>query len=198
VDPNSALETSSTPGMHFGINYQRNSSSKSFWETDLSLNRYWESVKTKYSVSSSSSDNTFIVAASAGRGYRIIGKNAYNWLNISAGLAVNFVGSERGYNGASTSRISRAGVVLLEVQSDTYTKHRFYPSIYLGMSKDFRLGKNSFISLTYQRSEGFFPVIRNETETSGTDNFSGMESFNSNFSGSANKFSIGFMRRFGK
>ena len=197
VPKNTALETSSSPSGHVGIIWQYNSSEKMFWEGDFSFNSYSETTKTKFRTISSSGTGDFVLTMSAGRGYRLIGRNNYNWVNISAGLDVNFLGNEKGMNGTSTSRISKPdGEVLLEVRSESYVKHRFYPGVHLILSKDFILGRNSFLSLAFKHTEGFYSVIQNDVETSGTDIPSGIQRFQSNFLGSANTFSLGFKRRF--
>jgi len=194
-EPNSVLMSGSVPDLHFGINFNYNPTQNTFWEGDISNSSYDEVTITKYGTSSSFSSGDYILGLSAGWGYRIIGRNNYNWLSVSGGVGVNFVGNQRGTNGYSRFKLSRNGIVLVDVMSTTSVLHRTYPILYLGLSKDFRLGVNSFISLAYRHTEGFYPIVQQKIQSSGQDVVD-VENFNSNFRGASNTFGIGYKQRF--
>jgi len=96
----------------------------------------------------------------AGIGKRLIGKNNYPWLNISAGVGVNVHTLSKGIND------SMWGASYTYPQEDTifYFKSKqsvartVFPTLHLGVSKDFQLTKALYFSVAYRLQLGLATV----------------------------------------
>jgi hypothetical protein len=155
---------------------------------------------TKFAVAKYSSSGSGVfnaVQLSGGGLYRWILKNNYNVININAGLTLGFHGARNDKNGIHSwgsggmNGTINGNPVVYDYSSVSSVKSNVLTSLYLGLSKDFRIVNNFYFTLNYRQQVGLYKVYES------TYNYSGLSvpttiGARTKITGSSKDFQFGF------
>jgi hypothetical protein len=139
----------------------------------------------------------YAVQLSGGGLYRWILKNNYNVINIHAGLTLGFHGARNDENGIHSwgsggmNGTINGNPVSYDYSSVSTVKSNVLTSLYLGLSKDFRIVNNFYFTLNYRQQFGLYKVYES------TYNYSGLSiptttGAKTKITGSSKDFQFGF------
>ena len=198
ADPNASLENYAYPAFLPRISFEKGIKNNIFWELGVHSQLFWDVTKfsvTKYS--SSGSDAFYAVQLSGGGLYRWILKNNYNVINIHSGLSLGFHGARNDENGIHSwgsggmNGTINGNQVSYNYSSVSSVKSNVLTSLYLGLSKDFRIVNNIYFTLNYRQQFGLYKVYES------TYNYSGLSvpttiGAKTKLTGSSKDFQFGF------
>jgi len=198
ADPNASLENYAYPTFLPRISFEKGIKNNIYWELGIHSQLFYDVTKFAVAKYSSSGSGVFYAVQLSGGGlYRSILKNNYNVINIHAGLSLGFHGARNDENGVHL--IGNSGMngtingnpVSYNYSSVSSVKSNVLTSLYLGLSKDFRIVNNFYITLNYRQQFGLYRVYES------TYNYSGLSvpttiGAKTKLTGSSNDFQFGF------
>lgn len=103
---------------------------------------------------------------SLGLGKRFISSSNFNWLNIEAGISLNVSTRNEGQISSSigTMQNSPTGDTLWSYNTQSFVKHTFFSTIYLGANKEFQLTKRFYLTLAYQYNLGLSKFLYSDIQ----------------------------------
>jgi hypothetical protein len=175
-DPNGVILKSGFPSFLPRIAFEKGIKNNFYWEVGLHGLQFWNVSKFSYSPYSSFGTNTFYAIQLSGGGiYRWILKNNYNVANFHAGLTTGYHGSRNnaeglfGIGGGSTEYMDgneQMQYFIYNYESKIVSPVLF--SAYLGISKDFRIVNNFYLSLNYRQQIGLKTVFESHYNYNGS------------------------------
>jgi len=197
-DPNGYLQKYGYPSFLPRISFEKGIKNNIYWELGVHSQLFWDVTKFSVSKYSSSGSGVFYAVQLSGGGvYRWILKNNYNILNIHSGLTLGFHGSSNDENGIySWGSGGMNGSINGNTVSYNYTsvssiKSNVLTSLYLGLSKDFRIVNNFYFTLNYRQQFGLYKVYESTYNYSGSSVPTTTGS-KTKITGSSKDFQIGF------
>lgn len=177
-DPNtvmgSALNTTIIPEIAFTLFGRK----QHFLELRINRQEYYGGYRNIKSLGDCVVCGTFnsafdAVAVGIGAGKRITTTRQLEILNLHAGLSLNFSNTNKGLSGWGSSSIRSGTDTLFFAKEEQYQKHKVFPLIYIGVSRDFRIRGKLYFSLAYRYYQGIVPVAETKIQyisqwTSGT------------------------------
>lgn len=134
-----------------------------FAEAGFHYATYWSTMRTPVSMFGSVAFDAYQLSIGAGK--RIITKNNYNIINLHAGLSFGMTNLQKGLSATSYIAYTYSDSTSNGIQqhafssySEDYVSRTFLTSAYIGASKDFRLVRNFYLSLSYRFNQGFYSV----------------------------------------
>jgi hypothetical protein len=198
-DPGSTLMKGGFAAFLPRISVEKGLKKNFYAEIGFHSQRFWDVTKFDINYSGSfGSDAFYAYQLSFGGAYRWILKNNYNVLNIHSGFTVGYQNEKNLDNGPSSwgggsLALGTFGneVYLIQYDSQTRIKSNVLASYYLGLSKDFRIVNNFYLSLSYRQQFGLIKA----SET--TYNYSGLnvpttEGAKTKINGTSRDFQLGF------
>ena len=104
------------------------------------------------------------VAVGIGAGKRITTARQLEILNLHSGLSLNFSNTDKGLSGWGSSSIRSGTDTLFFAKEEQYQKHKVFPLIYIGVSRDFRIRGKLYFSLAYRYYQGIVPVAETKIQ----------------------------------
>ena len=195
-DPNKVLINASMASVMPYFSIEQNLQKNYFIEAGFGLQEYYNAIKAK-EVPFWSGSNAFIAYhLTIGGGKRLIGKNNYNYLNLSSGLVLSTIDRPVGYAGRGGIGAVVGNDTIIMGRSENFISNNFFPLFYIGLSKDFRITRNFYFTMLYRYHQGFIKVYEQRVSyiskwTEGINNAS------NTMNGSYHTFQIGFKFRMG-
>jgi hypothetical protein len=180
------------------ISFEKGMKRHFYWEVGVHSQLFWNVTKFEIDKYSSSGSSAFYAVQLSGGGvYRWILKNNYNIINFHSGVSLGFHGAKNGNNGiigsgsGSITAIMDGNEVNYNFSYESRVKSNILSSFYLGLSKDFRIVHNFYLSLNYRQQFGFYKVYES------TYNYSGINipttfGATTKITGASKDFQIGF------
>lgn len=197
-DPNGYMENYAYPGFLPRIAFEKGIKNNFYWEVGIHSQLFWDVTKFNIDKYSSSGSSAFYAVQLSGGGlYRWILKNNYNVLNIHSGVTIGFHGAQNDENGicsmgsGATNGSINGNSFNYSYSSVSRIKSNVLSSLYLGLSKDFRIVNNFYITLSYRQQFGLYKVLES------TYNYSGVNvpttiGATTKLTGSSKDFQFGF------
>ena len=197
-DPNRSLENYAYPTFLPRISFEKGIKNNIYWELGVHSQLFWDVTKFSVSKYSSSGSSAFYAVQLSGGGlYRWILKNNYNVINIHAGLTLGVHGAQNDENGIHSwgsggmNGTINGNPVSYDYSSVSSVKSNVLTSLYLGLSKDFRIVNNFYFTLNYRQQFGLYKVYES------TYNYSGLSvptttGAKTKITGSSKDFQFGF------
>jgi len=198
ADPNASLENYAYPTFLPRISFEKGIKNNIYWEFGIHSQLFYDVTKFAVAKYSSSGSGVFYaVQLSSGGIYRWILKNNYNVINIHTGLSLGFHGARNDENGIHSwgsggmNGTINGNPVSYDYSSVSSVKSNVLTSLYLGLSKDFRIVNNFYFTLNYRQQFGLYRVYES------TYNYSGLSvpttiGAKTKLTGSSNDFQFGF------
>jgi len=166
-----------------------------FYEFNYCIQQYLTSQRHNldWLFFSGSSGNAFIgQKISTGVGYRVIFKKSnFNIITIRAGLAATVHFDKKGWSGGGGgSAYSPSTGHYFNYSETSSITHNIMPTIYLGLTKDFKLTQNLMISIGYRYDLGFVTGERT-TITYEHDGHPEPQTFDSVINGTSSTYTVG-------
>ena len=145
-------------GQCYGISIEKGLAKNFFFSSRLSMMEVWDKRSYEIGPFTGEGSNAFWASqASIHVGYRVIGPKNYNYLNVAVGLENGFALQDRGTS--SISGLTITGPALKEGDLYSYTashelNKNWYSAISLELSKDFKIFKGFYMSITYSTQFG--------------------------------------------
>ncbi|MBA3900210.1 MAG: hypothetical protein H0X62_08390 [Bacteroidetes bacterium] len=158
-DPNNIFQDAANPNLMPCFSLEHNLKNNFYGESGFGFQEYFDVTKFKEGYGTGS--NVFIAyQLSMGGGKRLIGKkNNYNYLNLTAGLVINFIDRETGYAGSSSGGMGNEnGDTIIHYQFEHFTVNRVTPLLYIGASKDFRISGGFYLTMLYRYHQGLMNI----------------------------------------
>lgn len=197
-DPNGNLANGAYSSFLPRISFEKGIKNNFYWEIGVHSQLFWDVTKFNFDKFSSSGSGVFYAVQFSGGGlYRWILKNNYNVLNIHSGFTIGFHGEKNSEDGIHSFGsgtisgiyndipISYSFAQVSSVQSNVLS------SCYVGLSKDFRIVNNFYLTLNYRRQFGFYKVYESTYNYSGS-NIPTTTGAKTKLTGSSNDFQFGF------
>lgn len=174
-DPGKKLETASLSSFTPSICIEKGITKNFFSEVGFSFLPFWSTMKFSdgYGLTGSSIFNAYQISIGAGK--RFFSKNNYNIANIHAGLTVGFTDLSKGdFQSGQTAIYSGDSLnqeIIFQGSSIGSVKSSVISAAYIGVSKDFRLASNFYLTLSYRYQQGFYKLYEekvNYTTSSGS------------------------------
>ena len=174
ADPNASLENYAYPTFLPRISFEKGIKNNIYWEIGMHSQLFYDVTKFVVAKHSSSGSGAFYAVQLSGGGlYRWILKNNYNVINIHSGLTLGFHGARNDENGIhSMGSGGMNGAINGNPVNYTYSeisrvKSNTLTSLYLGLSKDFRIVNNLYITFNYRQQFGLYKVFESTYDYSG-------------------------------
>ena len=197
-DPNRSLENYAYPTFLPRISFEKGIKNNIYWELGVHSQLFYDVTKFAVAKYSSSGSGVFYAVQLSGGGlYRWILKNNYNVINIHAGLTLGVHGAQNDENGIHSwgsggmNGTINGNPVSYDYSSVSSVKSNVLTSLYLGLSKDFRIVNNFYFTLNYRQQFGLYKVYES------TYNYSGLSvptttGAKTKITGSSKDFQFGF------
>jgi hypothetical protein len=173
-DPNGSLENYAYPTFLPRISFEKGIKNNIYWELGVHSQLFYDVTKFAVAKYSSSGSGVFYAVQLSGGGlYRWILKNNYNVINIHAGLTLGVHGAQNDENGIHSwgsggmNGTINGNPVSYDYSSVSSVKSKVLTSVYLGLSKDFRIVNNFYFTLNYRQQFGLYKVFESRYDYSG-------------------------------
>jgi hypothetical protein len=198
TDPNGSLENYAYPTFLPRISFEKGIKNNIYWEIGMHSQLFYDVTKFTIARYSSSGSGVFYAVQLSGGGlYRWVLKNNYNVINIHTGLSLGFHGARNDKNGIHSwgsggmNGTINGNPVVYDYSSVSSVKSNVLTSLYLGLSKDFRIVNNFYFTLNYRQQVGLYKVYES------TYNYSGLSvpttiGARTKITGSSKDFQFGF------
>jgi hypothetical protein len=159
VDPHQVLLDASMGNLILSLAYEQKLNEYYYLEAGFARQEYFDALKVRDMPFYSGSNAFNAFQLSLGGGKSLIGKNLYNYLNIAAGLSLSWQDRPVGLDGwGGGSFFGYAGDTIFASTNDAWVLTRFFPMVYVGLSKDFRIYKNLHFGMMYRYYQGLTDV----------------------------------------
>ena len=198
TDPNGSLENYAYPTFLPRISFEKGIKNNIYWEIGMHSQLFYDVTKFTIARYSSSGSGVFYAVQLSGGGlYRWVLKNNYNVINIHTGLSIGFHGARNDKNGIHSwgsggmNGTINGNPVVYDYSSVSSVKSNVLTSLYLGLSKDFKIVNNFYFTLNYRQQVGLYKVYES------TYNYSGLSvpttiGAKTKITGSSKDFQFGF------
>lgn len=197
-DPNSIFINYGFGSFLPRLTFEKGLKNQFYYEFGFHSQLFWDVQKFSFDKYGASGNSAFYAYQFSGGGlYRLILPNNYNVINVHAGMSLGFhLENGSGYGG---------GVISGEINgvpyqfSYTYTSEihsNILSSVYLGLSKDFRIVNNLYLSLSYRQQFGLIKAAQTTYAYSGL-NIPYTEGVQTKINGTSKDFQLGFKVKFG-
>lgn len=200
-DPNDVLQKYGYPSFLPRISFEKGIGKQLYWEAGVHSQLFWNVQRFSFAPYSSSGSSAFYAFQFSGGGiYRWILANNYNVINVHAGLTLGFH-TQRNYNGNyGTGGGSVIGVFDNNSVNFNYTytskiHSNVLASVYLGLSKDFRVVNNFYFTINYRQQFGLIKAVESTYAYSG-QNIPSTTDARTKINGASKDFQIGFKIKF--
>lgn len=167
VDPKNVTQSAAFPNFMPQITYEMGLGKQWYAEGSLYSNEFL--IASKYTVFPYMIDGTNgfrLYQFSAGALYRLILPNNYNLINFHMGLSSGFHTQRLGtYLSSSSGGSGTINNVPFEFNAETQSEivSRYIGSVYLGLSKDFRIFNRVYFTMSYRYNFGIKKMMLLET-----------------------------------
>jgi len=201
-DPNGILQKYGYPSFLPRISVEKGIRNQIYWEAGFHSQLFWNVQRFNFNNYGSSGSNAFYAFQFSGGGaYRWILPNNYNVINVHAGLTLGFH-TEQNYNGINSGGGggSMSGVVDNNSFSFSYSytskiHSNILASVYLGLSKDFRVVNNFYFTINYRQQFGLIKAFESTYTYEGID-IPYTTDAKTKINGSSKDFQLGFKLKF--
>ena len=174
TDPNGSLENYAYPTFLPRISFEKGIKNNIYWEIGMHSQLFYDVTKFTIARYSSSGSGVFYAVQLSGGGlYRWVLKNNYNVINIHTGLSIGFHGARNDKNGIHSwgsggmNGTINGNPVVYDYSSVSSVKSNVLTSLYLGLSKDFKIVNNFYFTLNYRQQVGLYKVYESTYNYSG-------------------------------
>jgi hypothetical protein len=191
-DPNGALMNHGASSFLPRVAFEKGIKNQFYWELGYHSQLFWDVQKFSFVKYSYSASGTFYAHQFSGGGlYRWILPNHYNILNFHAGLTFGFH-TDKGSSKASGnySGVSDGNPFSFQYTSTSLVHSNVLFSVYYGVSKDFRIVNNLYLSLSYRQQLGLIKAYETTYAYSGL-NLPYTEGVRTKINGTSKDFQIG-------
>lgn len=201
-DPNGILQKYGYPSFLPRVSFEKGIRNQLYWEAGFHSQLFWNVQRFSFDRYGSSGSSAFYAFQFSGGGaYRWILANNYNVINVHAGLSLGFH-SGKNYNGITSS----GGGSINGVFDNNPVSFNYYytskihsnilASVYLGLSKDFRVVNNFYFTINYRQQFGLIKAIESTYTYSG-ENIPYTTDARTKINGSSKDFQLGFKLKLG-
>ncbi len=197
-DPNGVLVKGGYPGFLARITYEKGIKNNLYWEIGVHSQQFWDVSKFSFDRYGSSGSMAFrAYQISYGAMYRWILKNNYNVINFHAGLTAGVHFQRNSFNGAygsgggTFSGNYDGNQINFTYNQVGKVKSNLLGSVYVGLSKDFRIVNKFYLTLNYRHQFGFINAIESTYSYSG-NTVPTTTNAKTKINGTSNDFQIGF------
>jgi hypothetical protein len=175
-DPNGILQKAGFESFLPRISIEKGIKNNFYWELGIHTQLFWDASKFSFDEYGSSGSGAFhAYQLSGGAVYRWILKNNYNILNIHSGLTCGFHLAKNNMDGiigsgsGSLSGELNGNPFNFYFTEESRVKSNILASVYLGLSKDFRIVNNFYFTLNYRQQFGLIKVYESSYNYNGTN-----------------------------
>jgi hypothetical protein len=201
-DPNGILQKYGYPSFLPRISIEKGIRNQIYWEAGFHSQLFWNVQRFKFNKYGSSGTSAFYAFQfSAGGAYRWILSNNYNVINVHAGLSLGFhnIKNYNGINssgGGSINGVFDNNPISFNYSYTSKIHSNVLSSVYLGLSKDFRVVNNFYFTINYRQQFGLIKVVESTYTYSG-ENIPYTTDARTKINGSSKDFQLGFKLKLG-
>ena len=178
--------------------FEKGIKSQFYYEFGFHSQLFWDVQKFSFDKYGASGSSAFYAYQFSGGGlYRWILPNNYNVINVHAGMTVGFH-FENGSGSGGGGFFGEINGVPYEFNytSTSEIQSNILSSLYLGLSKDFRIVNNLYLSLSYRQQFGLIKALQT-TYAYSSLNIPYTEGVQTKINGTSKDFQLGFKVKFG-
>jgi hypothetical protein len=199
-DPNGILQNYGFPSFIPRLSFEKGIGKQFYWEAGYHSQLFWDVQRFSFNKYYSSGSSAFYAyQLSGGILYRwILPTSHYNIINVHSGLSLGYQGQNNsGYqmgSGTMNGMVDNATYSFSYAYTMRY-KSNILASVYLGLSKDFKIVNNFYLSLNYRQQFGLFKVTESTYTYQGL-NIPYTTGATTKINGSSRDFQLGFKYKF--
>jgi hypothetical protein len=170
-----------------------------FYETGLTYSNYHYSYRSRtgYGINFYNGQNFEALKLFCGYGKRLILKNSnINIINVSAGVSLSYNLRKKRYSNLGEGYGRQPDIRFVLRDKYPTSKYRLFPTVYLGLNKDIRIYKRTYLSLDYKFDIGFISAFEQEFEYYRVNNPDEITKLTNKIKGTGQSFTIGIKTRF--
>lgn len=202
-DPNGFISDSYGESLSTRLIIEKGIKKNFFVEAGYQLLEYNGSMQFRNPSGTSSRNDYFTHQLNIGAGYRVIGKRKnYHFFNLHTGLSIGLIPEKKGATIEGGNASMSMGTNLYNYtlsysyQTEILSSILFAP--YIGISKDFRLTKNMFISLVYRYQHGLNKLSKRSIIYQNSEEYTTPQSATNYMNGTEHTIQVGLKFKIGK
>lgn len=150
------FQTMNTESLAAQLSFEKGIKNYFYWKASLTQASYLMQARVHGAKGAGVQKLFNATGINLGFGKRLMLQNNYNILNVEAGIGLNAHFKAKGFQQESGSYAQDANNdTLFSYHYNLHLNQSLFPTVFLGASKDFQIGKAFYVSLAYRFNLGF-------------------------------------------